>query len=83
MALAMSVTVVVVDNETEFGVLKTFVVTRTFSQDTTHKPHVYPVCVCVCVCVSLQASSSCSSSLYSYVTDPALSKQSLTFLNFL
>lgn len=32
-ALAMSVAVVVVDNETEFKVLKTFVVTRAVSQD--------------------------------------------------
>lgn len=52
-SVALAMSVAVVDNETEFRVLKTFVVTRAVSQITTHKPHVYPMLDFVCLFIVL------------------------------
>ncbi len=88
-SVALAMSVAVVDNETEFAMLKTFVVTRAVSQIITHKPHVYPMLDFVCVFICGHLIADClfrlailllslfkllKSALYSYVTNPALSK---------
>lgn len=54
-SVALAMSVAVVDNETEFAMLKTFVVTRAVSQIITHKPHPMLDFVCVFICGHLIA----------------------------
>ncbi len=97
-SVALAMSVAVVDNETEFAMLKTFVVTRAVSQIITHKPHVYPMLDFVCVFICGHLIADClfwlailllslfkllKSALYSYVTNPALSKTIIDISVFL
>lgn len=80
-SVALAMSVAVVDNETEFAMLKTFVVTRAVSQIITHKPHVYPMLEFVCVFICGHLIADCLFRLAIFTSQPLQAvKVSIIFL---